>query len=269
MMVSVAVISLSITLLPRSGQKLLDLFKYEPRLFWKLFLANIIQAGLGTFLSIVGIAMTDAINAGFLVKMATVTTILFAWLILGEKISKLKIVIVFVMLSGAYLLTTKGQTLLPHIGDIFILGACVCWSFGNILVKKSFRSQASSADIVTLQKPLTSLIFFSAVTGISVFFPGIFGKLSTTLQPYPFKLETIPFAIGSGIALGLAWIYLYRTLDVATASYMTLMSMATPIMVSLLAVIFLGESLVWIQIIGAGLIILSAVTIYVSDIAYT
>jgi drug/metabolite transporter (DMT)-like permease len=67
----------------------------------------------------------------------------------------------------------------------------------------------------------------------------------------------------------MAWIYLYRTLDVATASYMTLMSMATPIIVSALALAILDERLVWVQIVGGGMIILSGVAIYFSDIAYT
>ncbi|MBC8335434.1 MAG: LLM class flavin-dependent oxidoreductase [Anaerolineales bacterium] len=73
----------------------------------------------------------------------------------------------------------------------------------------------------------------------------------------------------SGILLALTWIYLYRTLSVSTASYMTLMSMMTPIMVSVLAMLFLGERLVGIQLAGAGMIILSAAVIYLSDIAYT
>lgn len=66
----------------------------------------------------------------------------------------------------------------------------------------------------------------------------------------------------------MAWIYLYRTLRLATASYMTLMSMGTPIIVSVLAIMVLDEKLILIQVIGAGMIILSGVVIYLSDIAY-
>ena len=268
MMVAVAILTVLSLLLRRSGKSLITLFHQKPRMFWNLFLANGIQAGLGTFLSIIGIAMTDAINAGFLVKMATVSTIIFAWLILGERLSKLKVGVVFVMLFGAYLLTTKGQALLPHVGDVYILAACVCWSLGNIPVKKALKTQSTNADVVTMQKPLASFLFFSTILCVSIFFPNAFGNLSETLRPYPFTVASIPFALGSGISLGLAWIFLYRTLDVATASYMTLMSMATPIMVSLLAMAFLGESLILIQFVGAVLIILSAGAIYVSDIAY-
>jgi len=59
----------------------------------------------------------------------------------------------------------------------------------------------------------------------------------------------------------MAWIFLYRTLMVSTASYMTLMSMLTLVIVSLFALIFLGETIVWVQIIGALLMFLSGMLV--------
>jgi drug/metabolite transporter (DMT)-like permease len=268
-MVLTAMITLAILILPRSGAELTRLFKQNPAVFWRIYLANGLQAGLGTSLSIIGIALTDAINAGFLVKLATVTTILFAWLLLNEHMSGLKITIVFAMLFGAYLLTTKGQTLLPRVGDLFILGACVCWSLGNVMVRKTLRTQSVHADVVTMQKPLASLPVFLVLVGISVYYPETLGGLKNVLRCCGFSTVHIPYALGSGFFLGMAWIYLYRTLHVATASYMTLMSMATPVIVSVLAIAFLDERLIWIQAIGGGMIILSAMAIYFSDIAYS
>jgi O-acetylserine/cysteine efflux transporter len=269
LLIVTAIATLAVLLLPKSGSDLVQLFKHQPGLFWKLFLANSIQAGLGTSLSIIGIALTNAINAGFLVKMATVTTILFAWILLKEKLSGLKVAVVFVMLLGAYLLTTKGQILLPRVGDFFIIGACFCWSLGNVLVRKFIKTQAVNADIVTMQKPLASLPVFGMLIGISVFMPEKLGNLNTVLKCCIFVPSYSIYAIGSGICLAMAWIYLYRTLQIATASYMTLMSMVTPIIVSVLALSFLDERLVLIQIVGAGMIVLSGVAIYFSDIAYS
>jgi uncharacterized membrane protein len=107
------------------------------------------------------------------------------------------------------------------------------------------------------------------LVGIFSFLPAMPGELKDVLTCCSFSTSYLPYAIGSGFCLAMAWIYLYRTLDVATASYMTLMSMATPIIVSALALAFLDERLVWVQIVGGGLIILSGVAIYFSDIAYT
>lgn len=269
LMVVAAMATLAALILSKTGPELKKLYTHHPDVFWKLFLANGLQAGLGTCLSIIGIAMTDAINAGFLVKLATVTTILFAWLILNENLSALKLAVMLAMLSGAYLLTTKGQSLLPKIGDLFILGACVCWSLGNVLVRKILRTKAVNADVVTIQKPLASLPVLLALVGLSTVYTDLLGDHTDVLSCCTFSSSVIPYALISGIFLAIAWIYLYRTLHIATASYMTLMSMATPIIVSTLAVVFLGERLIGIQVVGAGMIVLSGAAIYFSDIAFT
>ena len=78
------IITIAVLVLPRSGPEFADLFKNDKPLFWKLFLANAVQSGLGTCLSIIGISLTETINAGSLVKFSTVTTILFARMILKE-----------------------------------------------------------------------------------------------------------------------------------------------------------------------------------------
>jgi drug/metabolite transporter (DMT)-like permease len=266
--IGTTIVVFAISLLPTVGVELGQVFRKQPALFWKLFFANGIQAGLGTCLSLIGIALTDAVNAGFLVKLATVTTILFAWIILNEKLTPLKVVTVFVMLTGAYLLTTKGQVLLPRIGDLFILGACFCWSFGNVLVRKFLRSQPVSADATTLQKPISGLPVLLVLIAIFAFLPITSNNLDQMMACCSISISYLPYALGSGFSLAMAWLFLNRTLKIATASYMTMMSMVTPVIVGLLAFIFLGETLVWVQLIGAMMIILSGVVIYFSDIAY-
>ena len=174
---------------------------------------------------------------------------------------------VFTMLSGAYLLTTKGEILLPKIGDLFILSACVCWSLGNVLVRKFLKTQPVRVDLITLQKPFAGLPVILVLVGISVLNPDIFGELKQVMSCCNPPLSALPFTIGNGFLLAMTWIYLNNTLEVSSASYMTMMSMITPVIVSLLAMIFLGETLIWIQILGAGLIILSGVVTYFSGIA--
>jgi drug/metabolite transporter (DMT)-like permease len=262
-------VTLTFLIMPRSGADLLYLFKNKPALFWKLFLANAVQSGLGTCLSIIGISLTETINAGFLVKLATVSTIIFAWIFLKERLSLLKISVVVIALSGAYLLTTQGQRLLPQVGDLFILGACVCWSFGNVIVRKVLKTQSVKADVVTMQKPIAGFPVLMLLIGFSVIFPRGLGNLSQVLTCCSLSASFLPYAVVSGFCLAMAWIFLYRTLNVATASYMTLMSMVTPIIVSILAIFLLGERMVLIQVAGAGMIILSGVVVYLSDISTT
>ena len=262
-----ALLILAIMILPKHGVTFGNLFKQQPKLFWNLFLANIIQSGFGTSFSIIGISLTDAINAGFLVKLATVTTILFAWLILKERLTGIKILTVLVMLSGAYLLTTKGQVLLPRVGDLFILAACVCWSLGNVLVRKFLRTQSLDAEIVTLQKPIAGLPVILGLVVLSVWNPDFISSMQPTMACCEQSAGSLPYALGNGFFLAITWTYLNRTLKVSTASYMTMMSMITPVIVSVLAMAFLHETLAFVQIAGAGMIILSGFFTYFSGLA--
>lgn len=264
----VTIVVLLLLLVPQVSRQFAHLFKYQRQLFWKLYIANGIQAGFGTSLALFGIALTMAINAGFLVKLTTVTTIFFAWILLDEKLTALKLLTVFLMLLGAYLLTTGGQALIPRTGDLLLLGACVCWSLGSVLVRKILVDQPIEADVVTVQKPLASAPVLLVLVGLSLLFPGAAQATNQLLHCCIVSTLDLVYAVFTGFSLAMAWIFLYRTLKVSTASYTTLMSMLTPVIVSLLALIFLGETLVWIQVAGAILIIFSAMLTYFSDMAY-
>lgn len=264
----IAFLVLLVLILPKVQSQLLSLFTNQKPLFWKLYVANGIQAGFGTSFALIGIALTNAINAGFLVKLTTVTTILFAWIILKESLSLLKVVVVFMMLFGAYLLTTKGQVLIPNPGDLFLLAACVCWSLGTVLVRMFLKDRPIEADVVTMQKPLASIPVILVLVALSLTYSIYFGINDQVFTCCQLPSSETLYILLNGFCMALAWIFLYRTLKVSTASYLTMMSMITPVIVSLLAVTFLGETLIWIQVVGAALIILSGILVYFSDIAY-
>lgn len=101
-----------------------------------------------------------------------------------------------------------------------------------------------------------------------MFAPISIGNLTQVFGCCQLPSSGIVYSLLNGFCLAMAWIYLYRTLKVSTASYLTMMSMLTPVIVSVLAVILLDESLIWIQLVGAALIILSGIVVYFSDIAY-
>jgi len=228
----VAFLILLVLIFPKVQSQLIDLYSNQKPLFWKLYAANGIQAGFGTSLALIGIALTDAINAGFLVKLTTVTTILFAWILLKERMTVIKVVILFMMLVGAYLLTTQAQVLIPKTGDLFLLGACVCWSLGTVLVRMFLKDRPLEADVVTMQKPIASLPVILAFVGISIFIPFSSGGLKQVFDCCQIRSTEIVYFLLNGFCIAMAWIFLYRTLKISTASYLTMMSMLTPVIVS-------------------------------------
>lgn len=147
--------------------------------------------------------------------------------------------------------------------------ACFCWSLGTAFIAKILKAGAISPDVITYQKPLAGLPIFLGLAGILGLFPNLFSEFDSALSCCTFSPEFLPYALGSGIGLALTWTFLLRTLNVTTASYMTMMSMLTPVLVSFLAIIFLGETMNWIQMIGVGLILLSGVTVYFSNISHS
>lgn len=257
----VALIVLAIYVLPRNLKNLKGLTR---EIFWGLIIANAIHFGLGGYFSNFGSALTSAVNAGFLVKFALVTTTILAWIFLKERMTWVKGIAVLIMLFGNFLISTKGQSLVPQIGDILIILACLCWSIGNILIKKTLNKHSVNADIISFLRPVAGLPVFIFFLLLAPLYPSSVQKV---FMVNLFDTRYLIYAIGSGIFTALLWIFLNRTLKVASASYMTMMSMMTSVFVAILALTFLGETMTVAQIGGAVLTILAGVVTHYAGIA--
>ncbi len=255
-----ALAALSLVMLPTVFREMHILLRENPKLFWQLALGNGLHFGVGGTLYIIGVSLTEAINAGFLVKFSVVITTFLAWIFLREKMSWRKILNLALILVGIYLLTTRGERLYPKIGDLFILGACIAWSFGNILLRHGLRKNTVSTNLVSYLKPLSGLPIFILFV--------IFLPKNNFIAHKEFTFEHLGYAIFAGFFLALTWVYLNHSLKGATASYVTMLSTATPVFVSILAIIFLNERFLFIQGIGGALILLAGISIYFSDMRY-
>lgn len=242
-------IILSLYVLPTNFKKL----KRIPlTLMAWILLANGIHMGIGTFLSNAGIQLTTAINAGFLMQFTTVTIILFAWLLLGEKITISKIISVIFILVGTFLLITKGELTSPHVGDILIILACIAWGLGGVLTRKILKHTKVDSDIVAFFKPVAGIPVLLLTVALSPLYPPAVQEI---FQKNIFELHQAFYVVLNAIVITFVWIFFNRMLKIASASYNVIVSSIAPILVALLALIFLNESLSSIQILGAFLII--------------
>jgi uncharacterized membrane protein len=130
------------------------------------------------------------------------------------------------------------------------------------------KDRPIEADVVTMQKPLASFPVILSLVGFSFIISSSSDAFNQVFDCCQQPSTGLIYILLNGFCVAMAWIFLYRTLKVSTASYLTMMSMLTPVIVSLLALVFLGESLIWIQVVGAGMILLSGIVVYFSDIAY-
>lgn len=248
-----AIILLSIYIFCFKKNKLREL---SGAVLLSLLVGSAIHNGLGSFLSNAGISLTTALNAGFLIQFTTVTTSVLAWLVLKEKMTKSKMVMVSMIMIGTYFLITKGQMLTPHLGDILILLACLSWSTGNIIIKRTMKQHPIDSDVVTFLRPISGLPIFLSFVALSPLYPA---PTQAIFQTNIFDFSFFPFALLNGFFAVLLWIFLNRTLKIASASYMTMMSSLTPILVALLAMLFLKETLIPIQWFGVLLITISGI----------
>ncbi len=249
----IALIFLSVIVLPKGYKEIVSLPK---KVLLGLLLANAIHFGLGGFFSNSGVALTSAVNAGFLVKFALVTTIILAWIFLKEKMTWIKALAVLIMVFGSYLISTKGQPIIPQIGDFLIVLACFSWSTANILVRKAIKDTTVSGDVVSFLRPIAGIPVLLLFVLFSPLYPA---PIQQVFAANYFDLTYYPYVIGSGIFTALLWIFLNRTLKVATASYMTMMSMMTSVFVAILAVFLLKEQITFTQIFGGILTIFAGI----------
>ena len=234
-------------LLPRVGGELASLWRRDRPIFYALLGTNALHYGIGSSFAAAGIASTQATNASFLLKLTLVFTALLERALLADPLTALKGTACATMLAGAYLLATGGRDLRFQTGDLFLLLACLCWSLSNVSIKLVMRRRVVSGEAIALLRPVAGLpVQLVFLLLASTFRPAARGMLGETIWE---TQGSIPIAL-SGVAIALCWIFLNRTLRVASASYLTMMSMITPAIVAIVGFVLLGETLNPVQMWG-------------------
>lgn len=235
---------------------LAELKKIPKVIFWRLMIANALHNGFGGFFSFFGVLFTTAINAGFLMQFTTVTTSTLAWIFLKEKMTKSKAITIVAIIIGTFLLVTKGRLDTPHIGDLLLLFACLCWSSGNVIIKKTLKQKAISPDIISFLRPIAGVPIQLIFVLLAPLYP-------LAIQPifvvHWLDFRFVSYVVIHGILVAILWVFLNRTLKLASASYMTMMTSLTPLLVAVLAMVYLHESLLPIQWLGVVIILSSGV----------
>ncbi|MCU0652758.1 MAG: DMT family transporter [Candidatus Pacebacteria bacterium] len=196
-----------------------------------------------TLIDMLAIKYTPAINYSFLTRTAVLFTFVFAAAFLAEKLTRRKIAIAAVIVGGAWLLTTGGQSISIGIGDALTILDAALISFGNTILGKMATARMKpmfvvSATAVGAALPEAGLALYLghtiAVNNILLVFSLVFLYL---------VLNSIRFIA-----------YKYASAAMV-ASFMSL----TPFIVLLLAVPLLGESMSPIQLAGGFLVMAASI----------
>ncbi|MFX1358655.1 MAG: DMT family transporter [Promethearchaeota archaeon] len=229
---------------------------------WKINLKILILIGfifgLNQLLFFIGYKLAGAINGSLTQKTTVFFGIIFGYLILKEKITKLQIIFSTILFFGLFIAITQLSFDLNNLNIDIILGVLVLlfitclWMFGHTITKPLFnRNEVTPSQMVFIRNFLSGIMLFSTYF---IFYP----IENLTLFFDPINLFYF-IAMGAVYATGLfCW---YTTLSYLDVSKATIIFSPTPIVTAIFATILLGEIFTIFHLIGILIVIFSIIII--------
>ncbi len=204
------------------------------------FILGLTASGMAHFLLFFGQNYTSAVNAGFLIKITTLFTVIFAFILVNERLRTLDFIAIAIAFFGVFLLSSEGR-LTFQTGDVFILLSSLFLGFSNAFAKKLMKQHS----------PRT-IVFWRTLFGIPILF---FFSLFLAQNPF----SSLGFSVLlNGLFLAITIIFLYQSIKLIGASLASTLFFISPIFSTIFAVFLLEEAVSIIQLLGGAIIIFGA-----------
>lgn len=194
--------------------------------------------------------MKAGISAGLgslLLQIQVFFSLLFAKVLLKEKINRWQVFGALVSFSGIFVVGWKIEAGATFLGFIFVLASAMAWGLGSVIVKKMGKVQSSSLLVWSSFLAWPPLLLFS------LFFEG-----SSQTVMHPHELSAVAYGAILFIAFGSTafgfgtWNHLVQIYPLATVAPFTLL---VPVFGMLSSMAILGETLELWKIISAILVV--------------
>ena len=239
------IITLVIVLLLRGFPKI------SRREIFQVIGVGFIGYGISLSLQFLGTKLSTAANGSLVTSATPAFVLLFAWVLLREKITWRRLVALLLATSGVMaVIDPRSAQLNPDLffGNLLLFGAAVTWAMYSVLVRK----MTQSLDVL----PLSLVAFFG---GLPVTIPASVWELNTvgvgTISPGVVGGVLFLGVISTALAM-ILWNTAFAVLDASAAS---LTFFAQPVVGTLLGWLFLGERITSLFILGGILISLGLV----------
>src|SRR5258706_15195791 len=153
------IITLAIVIVLRGGLKIT-----RTRLL-QVFGVGFVGYGVSLRLQFLGTKLSTAANGSLVTSATPAFVLLFAWILLSERITIRKFMALLLATLGVVaVIDPRTAQLNPELflGNIFLIGAAVTWALYSVLVRKVTK------DLNVL--PFSLISFF---VGLAIFFPGV------------------------------------------------------------------------------------------------
>lgn len=234
------ILTLYLVTLARGG------IKVNRRQFWQILGVGFVGYGISVGFQFVGTDLSTASNGSLVTSATPAFVLVFAALLLGEKITWRRVAALLVASLGVVAVIDPRKADLSSglfVGNLFLVGAALTWALYSVLVRKVTRE----LDVIPV-----SLIAF--VGGLPVSLP--LGALELSRQGVgtvtPGVVAGVLFIgiISTALAMVL-WNTAFAVLDAGVAS---LTFFAQPVVGTILGSLFLGEEITRLFVIGGILI---------------
>ncbi|MFT8322067.1 MAG: DMT family transporter [Bacillus sp. (in: firmicutes)] len=211
-----------------------------------LFLMGLTGVVIFNLLQFVALHKTSATNVGLISTLNTITIAVCSYLFLKEKINKLQIAAMILSFLGVVLVLTRGNmqlllTLQLNTGDLFMIFAVCIWGIYSVCSKWAMGKKLS---------PLLST-FYSGLFGVLVLLP--FNWNTFTVKNI--NASFIQAILATGISTVICMVLWNIGVQKIGATTSGLFLNFNPIFTAILAYIFLGEKMTWMQAIGSIVVI--------------
>ncbi len=216
-----------------------------------LFAVGVIGIGISLGAQFIGTDLSTAVNGALVTSASPAFVVLFALLILREKLTLASLAAIILATFGVLIILDPASADFSSetfIGDIFLAIAAVTWGLYSVLVRRVSTRHNSPALVVTV---------FALIGGLLIALPG--SLLEITQRPIG--------AIGPGIVLGVLYLGLIstafalllwnRAFALAPATVASLFFFAQPLAGAILAAMFLGQRMTSALWLGGALIALA------------
>ncbi len=194
-------------------------------------------------------SVTKSTTFVLLSQLNVVFTAIFAYFLVGERLTGREIAAAGAMLAGAaaiILAVPRAQFLGVGLGDLSVVVFCVALSASNALSKKAMDSGMGRGSVF-----IGSMLFSTAFLGILE--PLFFG-----VAPYETFFSDLPYEMGGALFAVAVLTFVYYYIDRFGASRIGIVLLSNTLITPVLAFLFFGETLTGPQLLGGAGIVAGA-----------
>jgi drug/metabolite transporter (DMT)-like permease len=222
--------------------------RVPPRQFWQVFGVGMVGYGVSLGMQFVGTKLSTAANGSLVTSATPAFVLVFAWLILRERITRRQLLALLISTVGVLaVIDPRSARVEPQLfmGNLSLLGAALTWALYSVLIRLVTRQ----LDVLTV-----SLVAF--LGGLPIVVPAGAWELSTAGAG-----AVTPGIIAGVLFLGiictaLAMVLWNNSFALLDANVASLTFFAQPVVGTLLGWLFLHEHITALFLVGGVLIAL-------------